>query len=407
MVIISKDMAQQVQHGIARLWAASLLFLLAPAELVHAQPKPGQQAPIVRLGEVLHGKQAALTPGHALLIEFWATWCMPCRENIPHLNQLADEFQTSGIDFLSLSSEPSETVKRFLEDHPMHGIVALDPDGTMANAFGAVGLPATVLIDSTGRIAAITHPSMVNAAVIKALLAHAPLPLSRTETDSRTVKRRPLASETMIADEDAKARVVVRLVDRGHGSLSADDQYESDGNGLRELLADAYGIPALRIEMPAYLANETYAVHAWVPQRHPETLKPLLQAALVAGASIRVRREQRPMDVLVISGVPGKMAASSPYQLAQGGFTPGDISVEGVTAEMVRNYIEMAVGKPVVLDAHPSARFAFRLRWDPAKPADFAAALHDQLGLELKAETRTLKFLVVDSLDAPTEPNRR
>jgi uncharacterized protein (TIGR03435 family) len=400
-------MPQPARHGIARFWVASLLFLPAATELVNAQPRPGQPAPTIRLGEILHGKQPALTPGRALLIEFWATWCVPCRENIPHLNQLADQFQTSGIDFVSLSGEPRETVKRFLEDHPMHGIVALDPDGAMANAFGGVGLPTTVLIDSTGTIAAITQPAMVNAAVIEALLAHAPLPPLRPETDSRTVKRRTLAGGATIADDDAQARAVVRPADRWHGSRSTDDQYESDGNGLRALLADAYDMPALRIEMPAYLANEIYAVQAWVPRRHPETLKPLLQAALVAGASIRVRREQRPMDVLAVSGVPGKMAASSPYALAQGGFKPGDISAEGYTAEMVGSYFELAVGKPVVLDAPPSAKFTFKLRWDPAKPGDFAAALQDQLGLELKAETRTLEFLVVDSLEAPTEPNRR
>jgi len=398
-------MLQPARHGIARFWAASLPFLLATTELANAQPVPGQKAPAIRLGEVLQGKQPALTPGNALLIEFWATWCVPCRENIPHLNQLADEFQTSGIDFLSLSSEPRETVKRFLEDHPIHGIVALDPDGATSNAFGAVGLPTTVLIDSTGTIAAITHPAMVNAAVIKALLAHTPLPLSPLETFIRT--RHPLARGATIADQAAQARVVVRLTDRGTGYLHGDDEYESDGIDLGTLLADAYGIPGSRIEMPADLANRTYAVQAWVPRRHPETLKPLLQAALVAGASIRVRREQRPMDVLVVSGVPGKMAASSPSELVQSEFKPGDISVERGTAEDVRGYIEMAIGKPVVLDAPPSARFTFKLRWDPTKPGDFAAALHDQLGLELKAETRTLEFLVVDSLDAPTEPNRR
>jgi uncharacterized protein (TIGR03435 family) len=400
-------MLQAGRPRLARFLSAALLFLPATAELVNAQPRPGQPAPTVRLGEVLSGKQSALTPGHALMIEFWATWCMPCRESIPHLNQLADEFQTSAIDFLSLSSETQETVRRFLEDHPVHGIVALDPDGTMAKAFGAVGLPTTVLIDSTGTIAGITHPLMVNAVVITALLAHTPLPLSRLEADSQTAKRRPLANGTTITDEDAKARVVVRLVNGGHGSLSVGDQYESDGNGLRALLADVYDIPASRIEMPPYLANETYAVQAWVPPRHPETLKPLLQAALVASASIRVRREQRRMDVVIVSGLPGKMAASSSYELAQGGFKPGDISVEGGTAEMVRNYVEMAVGRPVVLDAPPSARFTFKLRWDPAEPGGFAAALRDQLGLELKAEARALEFLVVDSLDAPTEPNRR
>ena len=145
------------------------------------------------------------------------------------MNQLADEFQTRGIHFLSLSSEPQETVKRFLKDHPMHGIVALDPDGATANAFGAFGLPDTVLIDSMGTIAVVTHPAMINAAVIKALLAHTPLPPLRPDTDSRTIKRRTLAGGATIADEDAQARVVVRPVDRWHGSRSTDDQYESDG----------------------------------------------------------------------------------------------------------------------------------------------------------------------------------
>jgi uncharacterized protein (TIGR03435 family) len=332
---------------------------------------------------------------------------MPCRDNIPHLNQLADQFEGAAIDFLSLTSEPLQTVRRFLQEHPIHGIVALDPDGTMANAFAATGLPTTVLIDSDGIIAAITHPAMVNAAVLKALLAHTPLPLSPLETDSRTVKRHALGGGTVIADEDATARVVVRRVDHWHGSLSGDDQYESEGNTLRSLLSDAYGTPAWQIEIPQYLANETYAVQAWVPWRHPETLKPLLQAALVAGASIRIRREQRQIDVLVLSGMPGRLVASPPYGLTEGGFNgAGDISVEGATAEMVRAYIETAVGTTVVLDAAPSAKFTFKLQWDPAKPGDFAKALFDQLNLELKHDTRTLDFLVVDSFDAPVEPNR-
>jgi uncharacterized protein (TIGR03435 family) len=330
---------------------------------------------------------------------------MPCRENIPHLNELAGQFE-SRMDFLSLTSEPAETVKRFLQEHPIQGMVALDPNGTMANAFGGVGVPTTVLIDSGGTIAAITDPAKVNAAVLEALLARAPLPLNDPETDNRTIKHRPLLSDTVIADEDAVARVVVRRDGHGHGSIGGDSQYESNGNGLKALLADAYGIPALRIEMPSYLANEGYAVQAWVPPAHPETLKPLLQAALVAGASIRVRREQRQADVLVLSGMPGKLVASSPYALAQGGFSkPGDISVEGATAEMLRQSIELAAGAPVVLDDPPATKFTFQLRWDPAKPEDFVTALHDQLGLELKQQKRALDFLVVDSLGAPTEPN--
>ena len=54
-----------------------------------------------------------------------------------------------------------------------------------------------------------------------------------------------------------------------------------------------------------------------------------------------------------------------------------------------------------------SVRFTFKLRWDPAKPGDFAVALHHQLGLDLKAPSRAMEFLVVDSGRPRTGPAQR
>jgi thiol-disulfide isomerase/thioredoxin len=54
--------------------------------------------------------------GRATVLEFWATWCPPCREAIPHLNELADQFKDSPIDFLSLTPESEETVIAFSQN---------------------------------------------------------------------------------------------------------------------------------------------------------------------------------------------------------------------------------------------------------------------------------------------------
>jgi uncharacterized protein (TIGR03435 family) len=193
-------------------------------------------------------------------------------------------------------------------------------------------------------------------------------------------------------------RVIVRPVNRPGGAVSSADQYESQGSGLKDLLAYAYGIPALRIEIPTYLSGEFYAVQAWVPPRHPKTLKPLMQAALCAGAFQRVRREERLTDVLVLTGTPGNRHASS-SALSQGGSSrSGEISGD-LTAEDLRGYLEIAIQKTVLLDNATTQKFSLKLHWDPAKSGDLESALRSQLGLELAPEKRRVPFLVVDSAD--------
>ncbi len=376
------------------------LVLLALADSLVAQVRVGQKAPALRLGPVLSGPEQVPGAGHAAVIEFWATWCYPCHVAIHHLNELADRFRDRGVDFLSLTPEPENTVREFLRDHPIHGTVALDLHHVNADAFGPIiAVPKTVLIDSAGLVAAITEPSAVDDEVLEALLAHKPLPLKTA--DARIFERMPLFRGETVNDPDAVARVVVRRVSRSGPNLAMDDRYESRGAQLKALLAFAYGIPEFRVEMPAYLAQEYYGVQAWVPPNHPETLKPLMQAAVTAGASINVHREERLTDVLALSGLPGKLRSSS-STLSQGEYRPGTLSGE-LTIQEIRDYLQMAVRKTVILDQVPAGRLTVKLVWDSAKPGDLEAALRNQLGLELKPARRVVPFLLVDSLDTASK----
>jgi peroxiredoxin len=92
--------------------------------------------------------------GTVLLVNFWATWCAPCIQEIPDLVELHEEFGPHGFAVVGISTddEPDEVVREFVENYNMIYPVAID-DGSAADAFGDVwGLPTTYLIDANGRV---------------------------------------------------------------------------------------------------------------------------------------------------------------------------------------------------------------------------------------------------------------
>jgi len=88
------------------------------------------------------------TAGKFVLVDFWATWCGPCREAIPELNQLAKEFSETLV-VIGLSDETEEQVTAMREPL-IHYFSAIDPAARTKGAIGVVGIPHVVLIDPSG-----------------------------------------------------------------------------------------------------------------------------------------------------------------------------------------------------------------------------------------------------------------
>jgi thiol-disulfide isomerase/thioredoxin len=92
--------------------------------------------------------------GHPVVINFWASWCGPCVEEMPSLSQLHKEYAKKGIEFVGLGVDSEKNVKTFLQkvpvDYPI--FVAGFGGADLARAFGnnAGGLPYTVVIDAKG-----------------------------------------------------------------------------------------------------------------------------------------------------------------------------------------------------------------------------------------------------------------
>jgi thiol-disulfide isomerase/thioredoxin len=92
--------------------------------------------------------------GHGLVINLWATWCMPCIEEMPSLEQLSRTLAPDDIAVLPLSSDRggASAVEAFFREHDITGLpILLDPKGAAVRSWHARGIPTSLIIDKRGR----------------------------------------------------------------------------------------------------------------------------------------------------------------------------------------------------------------------------------------------------------------
>lgn len=145
------------------------VLAISPA---HAQKFLNRKAPAISLSATYrNGKKVAypVPKGKFLVVEFWATWCTPCVRNIPHLNELAGEFEGKA-EFISVSDEAAEKVVAFTSAHPISGIVAIDKGRSTFKAFDVQGRPQTFVVSDKGTVVYQGDPSGLSAETLRALL---------------------------------------------------------------------------------------------------------------------------------------------------------------------------------------------------------------------------------------------
>ncbi|HLO04009.1 MAG TPA: redoxin domain-containing protein [Symbiobacteriaceae bacterium] len=136
--------------------------IMVPDSSASASLKVGQAAPNFEVVD-LDGKPVSLASlkGRPVVINFWATWCPPCRREMPEFEAVLAQHKDSDLAFYALNvGESKLAVESFLQQVGVKLPVLLDQNDMAQNAFKILPLPATFFIDRTGRITAISESQM-------------------------------------------------------------------------------------------------------------------------------------------------------------------------------------------------------------------------------------------------------
>jgi thiol-disulfide isomerase/thioredoxin len=91
--------------------------------------------------------------GKVVYVDFWASWCQPCRQSFPWMNRLQKRYQEQGLVIVGINLDKSRALSDdFLKKIPADFTLAYDPEGKVATAYRVKGMPSSYLIDRQGRI---------------------------------------------------------------------------------------------------------------------------------------------------------------------------------------------------------------------------------------------------------------
>lgn len=131
-------------------------ILLRPAGL-HAAPRNGEPAPDFKVSTT-SGQQVTLKNyrGRVLVLDFFASWCQPCRESIPHLVEMNRKYGQEGLYVLGMSADEDgvRAVKSFADKHRITYPIALAGESTLTD-YGVRSVPVMFVIDKKGQVAGV------------------------------------------------------------------------------------------------------------------------------------------------------------------------------------------------------------------------------------------------------------
>ncbi|MEZ7893084.1 MAG: TlpA disulfide reductase family protein [Candidatus Wallbacteria bacterium] len=156
------------------------------------------------------GAKIADSKGKITVLEFWATWCPPCRASIPHLIELYNQYKDKGVNFISLTAEEKSVVEPFAKEMKMPYTIGFGSN--TSKDYNVKGIPTAFIIGADGKIAWEGHPMMGLDEALKAEVAKspqaAPAGTNEVSADKAAAPKEPVKGEAEKKNEEKSAPAV-------------------------------------------------------------------------------------------------------------------------------------------------------------------------------------------------------
>jgi uncharacterized protein (TIGR03435 family) len=366
-------------------------------------PKVGDAPPLLSATGLLQAPTGAIVNaaslrGSVVVLEFWATWCGPCVAAIPHLSELAEQFKDKPVRFIALTEEDEATVEPFLKKRPIHAWIALDTNRAMNTAFAVTSIPHTVVLDTEGKIAAITYPTALTAQHLTDLLAGRKISLSNgrgEEVPNQKPNDRPALFEISVRPSNST---------NDHGGVSwGNGNFKAPSCTVWRTLPVAFDTTYSRIVTNAPLPEGRYDFAITEPRAAEEEMPAQLQRALRITFGVTGRKEIRQTPVFLLqTKTPGATGLSvSPTKDKSFRYGGGEISGVGVTMKQLATALEDSLRQPVIDETGSKEEYDVELKWnetgpDTANRDALVKSVREQLGMDLVPAIRPVEMVLIE-----------
>jgi uncharacterized protein (TIGR03435 family) len=373
--------------------------------------KVGSPAPELKFTHLLQAPAGAKVDwaslhGKAVVLEFWATWCVPCLADIPVLNSLQASLDPSKVQFISIDDEDAAVVQLFLKNRPVSGWLGFENSGMLQREYGVTGIPATIVIDPNGRIASITAtPATLSREQLLATadgkdgpdIVHA-----STAKPSLTDETKTSGKEDEIhidsRTEDADLALLEIVLSRG-GEGGSRNQFQGprhfDLTNLTPvgLLRNALDIPESRITSPPELLTKKYNLHVNAPQLDQDLFNQAVESAIAAGIGFHIKHHIAETKSYVLTAKPEAKDHFSESSLGFAIYQPKiqTLTCRSASATKIAAALEQILGIPVVNETGLNGQATSSLKIVPKDLASANEALGKELGLTLVPGERPIE----------------
>jgi uncharacterized protein (TIGR03435 family) len=394
----------------------------APAVLNPNAPKPGTPAPALTFTQVLQAPAGTKVDwpslrGKAVVLEFWATWCVPCLAEIPVLNSLVASVDPAKVQIISVDDEDPAVVEDFLKKKPISGWIGIDTSGELYKRFGVNARPATMVIDPQGRVVNTTvRPEQLKSDQLLALADGRPVTLGG-KVDPKVQAELDAATEKALSDQTGKkadsAQTLFEIT-LSRAEPSKDGKRQNQHIMLlgpeiditnappATLLSYGAGVAPTRITTRGALPDAQYNLHVEAPGADPKLLGQAIELAIASGAGLHIEHQTALTDAYILTAKPEAKdhLTQSPYPgIAR--FNPQTQTLQCLNASLdqLASALEKALGTPVVNETGLSGMLMLNLKIAPKDLSSANDALKG-IGLGLSPAKRPIETVILSAAPA-------